>query len=263
VVDGATATPALMALTNRFPQPMSVGRRGDWRVEGDGVMDVHAFLVFDGRTLFVCSASPWTPAFVCGHPVGSEWTPLGPGGRVALGRAGITYEISTATVCGLLPVSSAPGVVMSAGTTEKRNRRPRRFPWWVTALTLVAGLALALEAIPFAPRGMPQSTGTRALAWDAPAANAPSSSSAPPVPDRPAAATSAAPASKAGGEAEIKRPLGARAATKERAAVDAVSAGAWDRAAVLYGELANETPKEPKWRAAARIAAAKSARGGT
>ena len=56
--------------------PISIGRAGMWRLEGGQILDVHAFIYFDGASLFLQSADGASPALVDGHAVGNAWSEL-------------------------------------------------------------------------------------------------------------------------------------------------------------------------------------------
>ena len=47
-------------------QPISVGKKGMWRIESPKVLDVHAFVYFDGNALFLQSADENAAAAVDG-----------------------------------------------------------------------------------------------------------------------------------------------------------------------------------------------------
>ena len=55
-------------------QPISVGKKGMWRIESPRVLDVHAFVYFDGTSLFLQSADESQAASVDGYRVGKAWT---------------------------------------------------------------------------------------------------------------------------------------------------------------------------------------------
>ena len=68
-------------------ETFSVGQQGVWSVSGAGVANVHAYLFFDGTTLFVASADPTATTGVDGRKVTSDWFPLAPPCEVSLGEA--------------------------------------------------------------------------------------------------------------------------------------------------------------------------------
>ena len=54
---GTSGTDHLAFPRGQSMQPISLGLRGQWRIEADGVLDVHGYVYFDGQNLFVQSAS--------------------------------------------------------------------------------------------------------------------------------------------------------------------------------------------------------------
>ncbi len=56
-------------------EPFSVGSAASWVVRGDGVVGVHAYLYFDGTTLFVSSVGG-APVTMAGRSVGTDWEPV-------------------------------------------------------------------------------------------------------------------------------------------------------------------------------------------
>jgi hypothetical protein len=88
-------------------EAFSVGTDGGWRVTGNGVVDVHAYLYFDGGTLFVASAPGAT---VRSGPanVGTDWMPLAVPSEVTLGQ--VTLEVRPGGAARPVPSSkpSAP-----------------------------------------------------------------------------------------------------------------------------------------------------------
>lgn len=83
-------------------ETFSLGQQGVWSVSGAGVSGVHAYLFFDGNTLFVASADPVGVTTVNGARVTADWFPLAPPCEVAVGEA-------------RLSVSSAGGAGAAAG----------------------------------------------------------------------------------------------------------------------------------------------------
>lgn len=73
-------------------QPISVGRKGMWRVESARVLDVHAFVYFDGTSLFLQSADEQNPASVDGYRVGKAWTELHAPCKIEVGAALLRYR---------------------------------------------------------------------------------------------------------------------------------------------------------------------------
>ena len=72
--------------------PISVGRRGMWRIEGAKILDVHAFVYFDGKALFLQSADGSQPALAEGQSVSSQWTELRAPCRIEIGSARLHYR---------------------------------------------------------------------------------------------------------------------------------------------------------------------------
>jgi len=75
--------------------PTSVGQTGMWRVEGSGVLDVHGYLYFDGKALFVQSADDETPVMVNRHRVARAWTEVRMPSTIELGEVQLVYRIDT------------------------------------------------------------------------------------------------------------------------------------------------------------------------
>lgn len=57
-------------------QPLSVGKKGMWKLESPRMLDVHAFFYFDGNELFAQSADETIAALVDGKKIGKAWTQL-------------------------------------------------------------------------------------------------------------------------------------------------------------------------------------------
>ena len=64
-----------------------------WPVEGPGVLDVHAFMYFDGKALFLQSADPSSPAKMNGRPIGANWQQVEIPCTIELGRARLVYRV--------------------------------------------------------------------------------------------------------------------------------------------------------------------------
>ncbi len=87
VLAGNASQMAVGLVPNEPVQPFTVGTAGSWQVVADGVAEVHAYLFFDGVTLFVSCVDPQYPVYVDDQPVGSEWTAVGPGSEILIGSA--------------------------------------------------------------------------------------------------------------------------------------------------------------------------------
>ena len=72
-------------------QPMSIGRVGMWQIDAPDVLDVHAFVYFDGRALFVQSASAANPAKGNGQAIGTAWQQIEIPCTIEIGRARLVY----------------------------------------------------------------------------------------------------------------------------------------------------------------------------
>ncbi len=68
-------------------QPISIGKRGQWRLEGPRVLDVHAYVYFDGKALFAQSADDTSPVQVSGQRIGKQWTEVQLPCRLFIGSA--------------------------------------------------------------------------------------------------------------------------------------------------------------------------------
>lgn len=85
--------PGFVPLTMGKESPtLSIGRRGQWKVEGAGILDVHAYAYFDGQALFLQSTDPNNAACVDGFPVGTSWTEVRPPCAIELGGARLEYR---------------------------------------------------------------------------------------------------------------------------------------------------------------------------
>ena len=73
-------------------QPISVGKKGMWRIESPRVLDVHAFVYFDGTSLFLQSADDQNAASVDGFRVGKAWTELHAPCTIEVGMARLRYR---------------------------------------------------------------------------------------------------------------------------------------------------------------------------
>jgi hypothetical protein len=98
--------------------PMSVGHSGAWRVVALGVRDEHAFLYFDGSTLYVQSIDDDNPAFVNSAPVLKEWTSVQSGSEIALGDARLWYG----------PPQPRPEAEQRAPSPPRLDKLDRPFP---------------------------------------------------------------------------------------------------------------------------------------
>src|SRR5262245_49883753 len=92
-IETGIGEPAFIPLaTGNELQPVSIGKKGMWRIESAHVLDVHAFVYFDGTALFLQSAEDAASASVNGYPVGKSWTKLDPPCRIEIGGATLRYR---------------------------------------------------------------------------------------------------------------------------------------------------------------------------
>jgi hypothetical protein len=94
-------------------QPISVGKKGMWRLESPRVLDVHAFVYFDGSSLFLQSADEANAASVDGFRVGKAWTELHAPCMIEVGQARLRFrsliaDDNQATELALSPPVQAP-----------------------------------------------------------------------------------------------------------------------------------------------------------
>jgi hypothetical protein len=72
--------------------PTSVGRTGMWNIDAPGILDVHAYLYFDGQALFVQSADPSNPAKGNGKAIATNWQQMEIPCTIELGKARLVYR---------------------------------------------------------------------------------------------------------------------------------------------------------------------------
>ena len=92
-IETGIGEPAFIPLSmGRELQPISVGKKGMWRIESPHVLDVHAFVYFDGTSLFLQSAVEANAASVDGYRVGKAWTELHAPCNIEIGNARLRYR---------------------------------------------------------------------------------------------------------------------------------------------------------------------------
>jgi hypothetical protein len=92
-IETGIGEPAFIPLTlGQELQPISVGKKGMWRIESPRVMDVHAFVYFDGSSLFLQSADDAAAASVDGYKIGKAWTELHAPCKIEIGTAKLRYR---------------------------------------------------------------------------------------------------------------------------------------------------------------------------
>ena len=72
--------------------PISIGTRGGWRIEAKGVLDVHGYMYFDGRALFLQSADGERPILANGRAIGATWTSVKAPCSISIGSARVIYQ---------------------------------------------------------------------------------------------------------------------------------------------------------------------------
>ncbi|AKU94468.1 Vegetative cell wall protein gp1 precursor (Hydroxyproline-rich glycoprotein 1) [Labilithrix luteola] len=73
-------------------QPLSVGKKGMWKLESPRMLDVHAFFYFDGNELFAQSADDAVSALVDGRKIGKAWTQLNAPCSIDVGGTRLRYR---------------------------------------------------------------------------------------------------------------------------------------------------------------------------
>lgn len=92
-IETGIGEPAFIPLTlGQELQPISVGKKGMWRIESPRVLDVHAFVYFDGNSLFLQSADEESAASVDGFRVGKAWTELHAPCKIDIGGARLRFR---------------------------------------------------------------------------------------------------------------------------------------------------------------------------
>jgi hypothetical protein len=135
-IESGIGEPGFIPLTlGQELQPLSLGKKGMWRIESPRVLDVHAFVYFDGNSLFLQSADETAAAVVEGFKVGKGWTELHAPCRIEIGQARLRFRSLLAeadeqptmlevddnetTALGRAPVAPPPGF---AATLDDRRR---------------------------------------------------------------------------------------------------------------------------------------------
>jgi hypothetical protein len=89
---GSSQRPVVELRPGEAVQPMSVGRVGMWQVDAPGVLDVHAYMYFDGRALFLQSADAGNPAKGNGQAIATSWQQIEIPCTIEMGRARLVYR---------------------------------------------------------------------------------------------------------------------------------------------------------------------------
>jgi hypothetical protein len=104
-------------------QPISVGKKGMWRLESARVLDVHAFVYFDGTSLFLQSADEQNAASVDGYRVGKAWTELHAPCKIEIGNARLRFRSLLADADNQ-PTMMAPAPVQPGPTGSRPGGAP-------------------------------------------------------------------------------------------------------------------------------------------
>lgn len=110
-VQGATdRAPSRRFVSGDACAPLTVGRTGQFRIDGRGVLDVHAFVHFDGTCVFVCSTDATSPVMVGDHALPRRWTPVAPGTKLRFGDVvvAVLARTESAGAVGATDVCSPP-----------------------------------------------------------------------------------------------------------------------------------------------------------
>ena len=119
-IETGIGEPAFIPLTlGQELQPISVGKKGMWRIESARVLDVHAFFYFDGTALFLQSADESASASVDGYRVGKAWTELHAPCTIEVGAARLRFRSLIATA-----QAPARAQVDDQAATEMHQRPP-------------------------------------------------------------------------------------------------------------------------------------------
>lgn len=89
---GTSSRTVLELRPGEVVQPLSIGRSAMWPIEAPQVLDVHAFLYFDGRALFFQSSNPSQPARGNGQAIGADWQQVEIPCTIEIGRARLVYR---------------------------------------------------------------------------------------------------------------------------------------------------------------------------
>jgi hypothetical protein len=92
IVRTGAADPASLALPSGLPiGPLSIGRRGTWRLVAPGVLEEHGFVYFNGTDLFLQSTDPLSPVLANGTPIPGDWTLVHAPCEIAVGGARLWF----------------------------------------------------------------------------------------------------------------------------------------------------------------------------
>lgn len=76
-------------------EAFSIGSAGNWQISGPEIRPIHAFLHFDGETIFALSTADEEPALLNGVQLPRTWTPLPIPAVMSLGGTSITFGVTS------------------------------------------------------------------------------------------------------------------------------------------------------------------------
>jgi hypothetical protein len=167
-VDSQGSTP-MSFLGGTQQGPISMGRAGQFRIDGRGVLATHAYLMFDGDGVHLCSADEANPVTADGVRIPREWTPVAVPCTLVFGRTrAVLRNASTAAPARPVPhppprarvsfeVSASPDEATEAAYVLPRsgNDAPTPFSGVPTAVTYAPSVEPPRE--PYRPRFPSQS----------------------------------------------------------------------------------------------------------
>ena len=109
---------------------MSLGKVGSWPIDAPNVLDVHAYLYFDGRALFVQSADAGNPAKGNGQAIATTWQQIEIPCTLEIGKARLVYRLlqedaegdEDKTIAQAVKVPDVPPPQFRAGAGAFSNR---------------------------------------------------------------------------------------------------------------------------------------------
>ncbi len=271
-----TATPPTLALQSGVElAPQSLGRAGMWFVDGEGVLDVHGYVYWDGVELYVQSHDPQNPIFADGAPVPLDWTPVAAptvlflgGVQISFSRVGpvlsdaptqmghssspVNQERFRSPFAGASGEMGGPAPVMLGAPTQlapvggkggKASAKGLKDPRQLGMLGVIVVMLCGAGWMVFAPARPPAPAGSTKTAQIIAPATAVPTVVAPPAPREALPLVPATPLAKG-----VVVP-----ATELRIAIEAQQAGREAEAQRLFDALASKYPGHPELQSAAQI----------
>lgn len=175
--------PAPGASSQRFVSgnacaPLTVGRAGQLRIDGARVLDVHAFVHFDGTSVFVCSTDATNPVWIGDRALPRRWTAVAVGSKLRIGDALVALRARTESAGAAAPAETAPArtdpgedtVVLSpAIDDDTRVESPRSLP--AAPRAMESSVIVMTDAQP--PPAPPLEERPQSIASEAPKGEAP------------------------------------------------------------------------------------------